>query len=197
MKIYLLRMASLCFGLVLISTFSLPSFGQILRTDIKLSELSWIDRKYFDKQRQVIDDIGRGNYGTRIRGGKTDLELLQRIIDGEHIAQNERSKQLAMGIVLGDIYVAERGLQWREYEDEAGRSRGVCLPDTEQCLFPLSMITRRMRVTEDINIQRIYDRGLELIESIMPKLPYSYSEEPVPEKREDRVKYRRAIPYIQ
>ena len=142
-------------------------------TAIKLSELSWIDKKYFEKQRAYVDELGRSQFGTRLRGTTADLELLQRIIDNELIGVTDTSEHKALGIVLGDIYVADKGWQWQEYQDKEGKSRGVCVPKTEQCVFPLSMMTRRLRVTTKINMEQLYQRGFDLMAETLPKLPYS------------------------
>lgn len=172
------------------------SHAQTIDNDVTLNELTWIDQKYFEKQRALIDNLGREQYGTPVRGRKIDLELLQRIIDGQHIGLYDTQEQQALGIVLGDVYIKEHNWLWREYKDKQGRSRAVCLPDTTHCLFPLSMITRRMKVTTSINIERIYHRGLSLMADVMPALPYSVPpQKPKPQENFDK-KGKKIIPFL-
>ncbi|HEY7771611.1 MAG TPA: DUF3806 domain-containing protein [Marinagarivorans sp.] len=167
-----------------------------LDKDVSLSELSWIDQKYFEKQRQQVDDMGRENFGTRLRQNTSDLKLLQRILDGQHLTIFETEKHKAFGIALGDIYVAEHGWEWKEYKDKQGRSHGVCVPKTQECVFPLSMFTRRLRVTTELDIQRIYQKGLDLMANVTPKLPYSAAEEPEQTPTERRDKRSIVVPFL-
>lgn len=142
-------------------------------SDVTLNDLSWIDSKYFDKKRAVVDDLGRENYGTRLRGNTQDIHLMQRILDGQHLTIFETQTHKAFGVVLGDIYVAEQGWQWFEYKDKQGRSSAVCIPKTTHCVFPLSMMTRRLRVSTEHDMARIYQKGLDLMADVTPVLPYS------------------------
>lgn len=153
--------------------------------NVTLSEISWIDAKYFEKKRTIIDDLGRENYGTRLRGNIQDIQLMQRLLDGQKTTIFETDIHRAFGVVLGDIYVAEKGWQWFEYKDKQGRSRAVCLPKTQHCVFPLSMMTRRLRVSTQHDMARIYQKGLDLMAQVSPQLPYSAEKEaPKPVKRD-------------
>jgi hypothetical protein len=173
-------------SIVLILLCPLTQAQSIKTKTVTLSEISWIDSQYFEKQRQLIDELGRELFGTRLRGNKSDIQLLQRILDGNHITIFEAEKHKAFGIVLGDIYVKERGWIWQEYRDDEGRSRGVCLPKTQQCVFPLSMFTRRLGVSTEFDVNRIYQRGLDLMASEEPDLPYSVPKEIPKETKELR-----------
>lgn len=176
--------------------FALNTAGAHASDDITLSELSWIEQKYFDKKRQLVDDIGRESFGTRLRQNKMDIGLLQRILDNQKVTIYEIEKHRAIGVVLGDIYVAEEGWEWREYKDEQGRSNGVCLPKTKHCVFPVSMFTRRLRVTTELNIEKIYQKGLDLMADVGPKLPYSVPIEPENPKKDYDKKRTIIIPYL-
>lgn len=177
---------------VLLLTTCLAMTANLAHADkVELNELSWIDKKYFDKQRQVIDDLGRENFGQRLRGGPDDIKLMQRILDAEKITIFESDIHKAFGVVLGDVYVTEHGWQWREYKDKLGRTRGVCIPKTEHCVFPLSMMSRRLRVTTELDMAEIYQRGLDFLAEQMPKTPYS-TEQATPKQDEPQIP-RRAI----
>lgn len=138
-----------------------------------IEELRWVDNGYLERQRNLIDEIGRAEFGVRVRKNISDLRLLQRIMDGDLINQTQKVQQQAMGVVLGDIYVNELGLEWRVYRDEEGKSRAVCLPNTSHCLFPITMISKRASLGAKPNIRALYEHGISLIEDHLPKLPYS------------------------
>ena len=181
---------------LLLALYTTDSHADETNNDVTLSELSWIDKKYFEKQRQVVDNLGRENFGTRLRHNKMDIALLQRILDGQHVTIYEVDKHRAIGIAFGDIYVAEKGWQWREYKDKQGRSHGVCLPKTEHCVFPISMFTRRLRVTTEHDVERVYQKGLDLMSGVGPKLPYSVPEEPEKPQKDYDKKRTIIVPYL-
>ncbi len=138
-----------------------------------IEDLAWVDNGYLDRQRQLIDEISRSEFGRPLRRDLSDLTVLERIVANELVNRTETQKLQAMGVVLGDIYVAELNMQWRVYNDRKGKSRAICLPNTRHCLFPVTMISRRAEAGSKLDIRRIYDRGLELMRPYIPKLPYS------------------------
>lgn len=138
-----------------------------------LSEFNWLDRQHMDSQRDKIDSLGRSKLGQPVRGTKDDLELLQRIIYKGLIKQDDVQTMQALGAVMGDVMVKEFNLSWMVLEDDLGRSRAVCEPVSEECLFPITMLSRRMEVGLLPNVQELYDYSFELIEPHLPKLPYS------------------------
>lgn len=186
--------ASLLLALSLAPALSATAATPEPDSSITLSELSWIDKKYFDKQRASIDELGRANFGTRVRGNEQDIALMQRIIDAELVGLFDTDTHRALGVVLGDIYVATQGWEWREYKDAQGRSHGVCLPKTQECVFPLSMFTRRLRVTTKLDVARIYQRGLDLMADAQPQLPYTAPKPKAPIEPKDRSKI--VVPFM-
>ncbi len=142
---------------------------------VTLSEPSWLDNNHLGKQRTMIDDIARGTFGEQIRGNKSDIATMQRIVYQGLVKDQDKIKLQAMGVVLGDIYVNELGLKWTIYEDRRGRSRAVCVVNTKYCLFPVTMLARRMEVGLVPDIQRIYDENADAIKAYLPKNPYDVS----------------------
>lgn len=138
-----------------------------------IDNLKWVDNGYLDRQRELVDSLGRSEFGVRVRQDKSDLHLLQRILDNELINQTETQKLQALGVVLGDVFAKETPLEWRTYLDEYGKSRALCMPGTEECLFPITMIYKRMSIGVKPNIDELYKHGLELIDPYLPKLPYT------------------------
>lgn len=160
----LLFLATLCLS----SSLSLaqPEFPRI-------EELKWVDEGYLERQRSYVDQLGRSEFGTRVRGDKSDIRLLQRILDAELINQTQTKELQALGVVLGDVYTSEHNLEWRTFTDEYGKSRAVCMPGTENCLFPITMIYKRVIIGVTPDVKELYTKGAEHIKPYIPKLPYS------------------------
>lgn len=155
-------------GLFLILLLSVSALAEP-----RIESLRWVDEGFLERQRKVIDGMTRSEFGVPLRRNRSDLQLLNRIIERELINRFETEKLQAMGVVLGDIYVTELGLQWMMYEDREGISRVVCVPEVKECLFPVTMISKRVALGAKPDVEALYERGRELISPYLPKRAYS------------------------
>lgn len=174
-------------------SFFLASISIIFCTDshaakeeLIIEPLTLLDKSYLERHREFVDDIGRREFGTRVRGDKSDLTLLKRILEAGLVNQTEEQKFHSLGVVLGDVFVSELQLEWKNYTDQYGKSHAACIPGKDQCLFPVTMISKRgvLGVTPDVI--KLYNRGVELISDELPKLPYSVKKPKPREPREPR-----------
>jgi hypothetical protein len=134
---------------------------------------SWTDNSYLAKQRARVDRLTRENIGTPIRGDKTDLTTLQRVVDRELVASDDKLTLQALGVVLADVMLkAEPELAWKIYEDRRGRSRALCIKGTQDCLFPITMLSRRMKVGLKPDVKKVYVEAMALVAAQLPELPY-------------------------
>ena len=140
----------------------------------RLSELTWMDKRHLARQSEKISDLTSIKLGQPVRGTLDDIGLLQRVIYKGLIKKEDAMSQQAMGAVLGDLMAKEFELQWMVFEDGHGRSRAVCEPISKECLFPITMLSRRMNVGLLPNVRELYDYSYELIEPHLPKKPYTH-----------------------
>lgn len=138
----------------------------------RIKELTWMDRSHLEQQRQLVNELARAEFGRPVRGNKSDLELLQRIVNKGLIPRHETQALQALGAVLGDVYVQEYDLVWRSYEDEKGYSRAVCVEDSNNCLFPITMLSRRIAAGLLPDVNEVYQKGVRLIQPYLPKRPF-------------------------
>ncbi|GAB3106696.1 DUF3806 domain-containing protein [Aestuariicella hydrocarbonica] len=162
------------FACFLITALLSPGFA--LAQSVAISDLNWLQRNNHEKQVQQIDELARINLGMQVNGTKADLQLLQRIIYRGLIAKDDHLAQQALGAVLGDVMVNEMGLEWKIYEDKLGFSRAACAPGTQECLFPITMLSRRMAVGILPNVEELYQETHEMIAPLLPKNPYDVIE---------------------
>ena len=151
-------------GLALL--FSLPAGAA------SITGLNWSDEGHLASQRARVDELTRLHLGTPIRGDLTDLDTLQRLIDRGLVDKEDTRMQQAMGVVLGDVFILEEpALEWKVYEDELGRTRALCIP-ADECLFPVTMLSRRMAVGLKPDVKKVLTEALALIDPYLPELPY-------------------------
>lgn len=143
------------------------------KTDVKISDLNWVNNTFLSNQRNTIDELSRRHFGAQIRGDKSDLHTLQRLIDKQVIKRDDSATLQALGVVLGDVYVSEnKNLHWQLLEDELGPSHVVCIKNTQHCLFPVTMLSRRIEVGLNPKVEKVYQDGLDSIKDYLPKLPF-------------------------
>ncbi len=155
----------------LITFFALAAHAQD-KNVIVIEELNWFDKNHLSDQVEKVDDLTRAKLGLQIHGDRRDIKTLQRVIHRGLIAQDNESMQQALGAVLGDVMVNELGLEWKHYVDRYGRSRAACAPGSEECLFPITMLSRRMKVGLMPDVEKVYTDATALILHLLPKSPY-------------------------
>ena len=164
-------MSRLCLGALLpLLLGSLPAAGQ---DQVRVSELTPLDRQYMQDQRDSIENLARRHTGSGFDGSRSnDIPLLQRLLEERRVRADEVEKLQAMGMLLGDVLAAQLDMHWVIYEDALGRSRALRYRETDNYLFPVTMISRRRAAGNDRPVQEIYDKAVSLIEPIREKLPY-------------------------
>ena len=146
----------------------------------RILDLNWLNNNFLNKQRKRVDALTRSEFGIRIKNhvdNENTLEnirIIQRVINENKIDQEDKVTLQALGVVLGDVYVANvKELHWKVFEDDLGKSHAVCVEDTKHCIFPITMLSRRVEVGVTPDVQRVYDKGYSLISDYLTKLPFS------------------------
>ena len=138
----------------------------------RISALSPLDRQYMEQQRQLVNELTLANYGGRCCRREADLDYLQRLLDDRLVTGDQTQELQAMGLVMGDLLAAELDLHWVVYEDAKGRSRALQLDETDNFLFPVTMISRRREAGDLTPVLEIYRGAVEALEAARPPLPF-------------------------
>lgn len=140
----------------------------------KIRLLNALNEQFLIGQRRSVESVMREGFGRSLaQAGAENISLLQRIIDNKLIDRGDKKKLQALGVVLGDIFVSKhKNLLWYVYEDELGKTHAVCVKDSSNCLFPITMLSRRMEVGLKPSVERVLNKGMDEISEFLPKLPY-------------------------
>ncbi len=76
-----------------------------------------------------------------------------------------------MGIILGDLLAADLGMHWVVYQDQLGRSKALRYRQTDNYLFPVTMISRRREVDNRQPVVEIYQKAYDIIVAARKKPP--------------------------
>ena len=135
-----------------------PALAQDDASGPSLSELTDVDIRVLDRMRTMIADLARLEIGTAPSGKKRDLELIQRLLDGRHVKPDDIWELNALGVVLGDVMVAELGLRWTIVDDAYGRTRALRYRETRNLVFPVSMITKRATKNIPVDVAALFEK---------------------------------------
>lgn len=155
---------------LLFSVSVLPVAAQDL---LRISEPSKLDFQFMQEQRNFLTELTERHYGRGFTGARdADLALLQRLLDDGLVREDQTQALQAMGVVMGDLLAREFRLHWVIYEDRLGRSRALRYRETDNYLFPITMISRRREVGNRTPVREIYDKAAREISAAIPPLPF-------------------------
>ncbi len=147
--------------------------GSLAQAPAVIGELSKVDLQFMQQQRQILQDLAAGNVGRQFSGNKErDLDLLQTILDRQLVRGDQVRELQAMGVIMGDLLAAELDMHWVIYEDRAGRSRALRYGNTDNFLFPMTMIARRREAGNTTPVTIIYQKAYDIIDLSRPALPF-------------------------
>lgn len=140
---------------------------------LRIEEPTKLDLTYMQQQRDYLTDLTERHYGRAFTGARdADLALLQRLLDDGLVTGEQTQALQAMGVVMGDLLAREFRLRWVIYEDRLGRSRALRYRETDNYLFPVTMISRRREVGNLTPVSEIYDKAATEIRAAIPPLPF-------------------------
>jgi hypothetical protein len=145
----------------------------LAQNNAHIGELTNVDRQYMAEQRTTLEDLAASRLGRHFNGDKNnDLALLQALLD-KRLIEPEQTRQLqAMGVVMGDLLAADLDMHWVIYEDGLGRSRALRYEQSDNYLFPMTMISRRQEADNHTPVADIYQKAHDIIASRKPALPF-------------------------
>lgn len=110
--------------------------------------------------------------GTVLTGMPSDIEVLQRIVNGGPYTDSAEHILVALGTSLGDLLGRALDLQWVRYADEHGIDLGLRYGQTSIVIFPRDMIIKRIEDGERPDLQELYDGVLREIQQLLASGEY-------------------------
>jgi len=160
-------------ALLLAIALVLPALRVAAAGEARITELSYLDKQYMSQQRELIADLAALELGRSFNGNQdNDLEILQLLLDRRLVRSDQTRELQAMGIIMGDLLAADLGMNWVIYEDSQGRTRALRYQQSDEYLFPVTMISRRREVGNQTPVAVIYQKARDIIAPLLPARPY-------------------------
>ena len=148
-------------------------FASAASEDARIGDLSYLDQQYMTQQRDLINNLAATRLGRQFNGTKAnDLEVLQVLLDRRLVRPEQTQELQAMGVIMGDLLAEDLGMRWVVYEDRQGRSRALRYRQTDEYLFPITMISRRQEADNQTPVAEIYQKAYDIIAPLRQDLPF-------------------------
>jgi hypothetical protein len=126
----------------------------------RIGPLAHSDERLLNQQRSVVDELARRHVGSPLTGGTMDdLRILQELLDQRVLQPDQTYELQALGVVLGDVMVARLGFSWAVVEDELGRSRALRLGESDDLVYPVTMISKRVEADIRFTVEEFYAKA--------------------------------------
>lgn len=123
----------------------------------RISPLEASDESLLARQRSAVDELARRHVGSPLTGGELDdLRVLQELLDQRVLDSDQTYELQSLGVVLGDVMVAQLGFAWVVVEDELGRSRALRMGESDELIFPVTMISKRVERDIRFSVEELY-----------------------------------------
>lgn len=138
----------------------------------KFTELSPEDRTRLDMQRAIVATAAKQRYGTpALTHSRADLPVIQRLIDDQAFSKNQTYELQSLGVVLGDVLVAELPLKWVMVTDEFGTDPTLRFKDSTLQVNVLTMISKRIEQDREANVADLLRKTQEQLERLAADHP--------------------------
>jgi Domain of unknown function (DUF3806) len=124
----------------------------------KLSALTEGDQQRLRDRRAVVEaQLGNEDAKQKYQTAAGKLGTLRAILQAGVFKRGQTHELQCLGVVLGDAFVQELGMEWIIVEDEYGRDPAVRMPGTSIILYPLTMISKRIERGEQVDVFELFN----------------------------------------
>jgi hypothetical protein len=132
---------------------------------VRIDSLARSDERLMNRQRGAVEELARRHVGSSLTGGAIDdLRILQELLDQRLLQPDQTYELQALGVVLGDVMAAQLGFSWAIVEDELGRSRALRLGESDELVYPVTMISKRVEKDIRFTVDELYAKAQAIAE---------------------------------
>ncbi|MCW2601816.1 MAG: hypothetical protein JWM02_3645 [Frankiales bacterium] len=133
----------------------------------RMTALTAEDEDRLAEQRTTLeqylgDERSKESYKTA--AGK--LALLHALVEQRIFQRTQTYELQSMGVIMGDTFVQELGMEWVLVEDSYGRDAAVRVPGTSILIYPLTLISKRIEKGEQIDVFDLFNGIAHEVETL-------------------------------
>ena len=132
----------------------------------RIQPLGALEQRQMRAQRAVVDQLARRHVGTPLTTGRSlnDLRVIQDILERTHLSGEQSYELQALGVALGDVMAEHLGLDWVVVNDDLGRSRALRFGETDNLIFPITMISKRVERNVRFEVSELFEKTRESVD---------------------------------
>jgi hypothetical protein len=115
------------------------------------ADLQWL-RTATARAQELLDLIGPIHV---FAGVEADLPLAQEVLE-DFVYPEDTFELQALGVVLGNVLVAQTELQWSVVTNEFGRQLALYDSQRKITLYPVTMIQKRIEDRREVEMPQLY-----------------------------------------
>jgi hypothetical protein len=124
----------------------------------RLTALTEADQQRLRDQRAVVEKyLGNEDSKQKYKTAAGKLGTIRAISQAGVFKREQTYELQCLGVVLGDAFVQELGMEWIMVEDDDGRDPAVKMPNTTIILFPATMISKRIERGEQVDAFQLFN----------------------------------------
>jgi hypothetical protein len=128
------------------------------QSEQKITALTDADQQRLRDQRAIVERyLGTEDSKQKYKTAAGKLGTIRAILQAGVFKRDQTYELQCLGIILGDAFVQELGMEWIMVEDEHGRDPAVRLPGTSIILYPLTMISKRIERGEQVDVFELFN----------------------------------------
>ena len=136
----------------------------------KVSLPSPADLERLAKQRAVVERyLGDDDSRANTRSPQANSACSCALLAGKVFKPTQTYELQCMGVVFGDAFVQELGMEWVTVEDQYGANPAVRLPGTSIIIYPLTMISKRVERGESVDVFDLFNGIAAKIDQVKQK----------------------------
>jgi hypothetical protein len=120
---------------------------------------------------QSVAQEAKQRYGTKaLTGTKSDLPVLQRLIDDKVFEKSQTYELQCLGVAFGDVLTGELPVRWLMATDEHGTDPTLRFKKTTLQINALTMISRRVEQDAQVDVSELLRMTREQLAQVEPTL---------------------------
>jgi hypothetical protein len=113
-------------------------------------------------EKYLVNEDAKRKYQTA--AGK--LGTIRALLQSGAFKSEQTYELQCLGVILGDTFVQEVGMEWIMVEDGYGRDPAVRMPNTSIILYPLTMISKRVERNEQVDVFELFNIAVDRVEDL-------------------------------
>jgi Domain of unknown function (DUF3806) len=133
-----------------------------------ISGLTGEDVAALAQQRSLIESyLGNEESRRKYEEPVGKLGLLRALLENKVFSPEQTYELQSMGVVLGDVFAQDLGMEWIVVEDSFGRTPALRYPNTTIIIYPITMISKRIEAGEQVNVFDMYNSLAAEVDEIL------------------------------